>query len=164
MYLIRLLKKTLTGHGEIIPMALSLFSRREKCHLGEKDWHNTWQSMLYRRLSLSDGSKAMTTTPSTTGIVITKPDRSSMKPFPSSNSSGEWYSTSCQRDFREFVITGFMAMFVTKRSENTSQILCLQRRPMTPEATAFLGQNLSLNFSSKALEKIHCFVPNVGMT
>ncbi len=42
----------------------------------------------------------------TGGIVITKPDSSSMKPFLPSNSSDEWYSTSCQRAFREFAQYG----------------------------------------------------------
>ena len=125
-------------------------------------WLNIWQSMSYRRLSRFAGLKNMTVNLSATGIGIIKQDKLSTKPSLPSNSLDEWYSTSCRRAFRESDIMDCMAMYVTKRSENTLPKLLLPTYPSIPELTGFCLQNLFNNASLKASVKIPCFVPSVA--
>jgi len=74
-----------------------------------------WQSTSSRRLSRFAGLKDMTVNPSATGTVTTKQDKLNTKPSLSSDSSDVWFSTSCQKDSIESVITDCTVMYVTKR-------------------------------------------------
>jgi len=69
---------------------------------------------------------------------------------------------SCQRGFSESDITGFIAMYATKRPDN----ILLKSFPLlsltTLEDIMYCRQSRLHNASSKALARTRCFVPNVA--
>ena len=179
MYPTRPLKKTLTGHGEIIPRALSLFLQDGDVPPGGKELAQYLAKYVVsppisvRRIENYDGETV------SYWYRDHKTGQIKHETLPALQFIGRMTQHILPKGFQRIRYYGLHGnVRYQKMREYLAEIIPPQttddptcardylcgKAQVRAEATEFLGQNLSLNVSSKASEKIHCFVQNVGMT